>query len=1081
MCRERRVRIRQAAPTDFRRGACAAITTALALLAVLFPTVAAGAQAVGPGPVVINEVFYHPPCEENYTPCPDAPAEFIEIYNAGDQFIEVGGWRFSDGVDYTFPDGMILPAVGYLVIADDSAGYDDYFNKTANGQWSGSLSNNGERIALLDDQGSLVDEVTYSDGSGTPGAWSVDADGSGDSLSLLSALDDDGSSWWWDAASPTPGLQNANVGDSPSAIVDNFTWTVLPAANEPIDVSADVFGGQNVSLEYRIGYSGSNQSVPMTNDAGDTWSAQIPSSAYGAGDLVRFRIRNDGTRVAPRTSDTINWVGTTVADPSIDSSLPVIEWFTSDSNYNQGYNESGSTFYDGVLAYNGEVWDNIGFRIRGAIARSSAWSKRNWKFDFPEHHDFFIEGISYGLDTMDLQGGFADEARIREYVGHTVADEMGLVASQVQHVQVRLNGEFFGLHTLQEHPEGGFLKDNGLDNATLYKAVQLNYESGPNRSAPGGTSVGWETWDIPEYINLLAAASVIQNNDFAHGNFYAWYDADEHQRMEGMVWDLDLSQGVRYAPDQGLTTRLESGNTWSHVWHRWKNQAPIFNQGLNAPYRELYLRRLRTLADEWYGTGRYEQIARDAFANITGANGGQNIWALDTQRWGFWGGQNYSQQGAIDRHSDDWIDQYYAHILGGGPNGDIPGPQPSNPSLDLIVDAAPSDDRLERIQIRNNENTAIDISGWQIGGSATATLPPGSVLPSNGSAYVVGDDTIDGYRAATSNDYVLGEYDAPLNDIGGAIALTDTSGAEQANAAWGEGAPAAGLILNEWNAVSSSNVIANGDTRLGQVTGNGGDWFELVVVEDNLDIRGWSLAINDSGEANQTLTFSNDSVWSDLRAGTIITVAETNIIGGDGTFYAEDPSYFPSGGDWWIHVVAGANGSGTYITATDYRVSNDDWQLSIFDDAGLRRFGPAGEGIGALAAGGINNSQVGELEADPGPDVTASSNYGDGDESTFGLPNNFADRAQDFDALRPFVGVPGDVNCSVALDIVDALLISQYAALNRTNSDCPLEDPENQLYVAGGDLNADGRTNIVDALLISQCAVGVDNGFCPPQ
>ena len=1052
------------------------------LLAALFPVAAlpSTASAQGADQVVINEIFYHPPCQEAFSPCPDALAEFIEIHNPSGTSVDIGGWRFNDGVDYTFPQGTTLPANGYLVIADDLTGYTDFFGQNASGQWSGELSNGGERIALVDAAATLINDVTYSDGSDAPGSWSVNADGNGDSLSLLSAENADGSSFWWGGATPTPDAENANAGQAPTSVVENFVWTVLPTADMPIDVAADIYGGQSVALEYRVNYPGTTVTVPMNLAAGDTWQATIPASAYEPGDLVRFRITNNGTQIAPQTADSIDWVGTTVADPDIDSALPVMEWFTSDANYDAGYTESGSDLQDGVLAYNGQVWDNVGFRIRGNIARSSAWSKRNWKFKFPDHHDFFIDGIDYGVDSIDLQGGFADEARIREVVGHTVADQMGLVASQVQHVQLRLNGEFFGLHTLQEHPEGGFLKDNGLNNATLYKGVSLEYEAGPNVVA--AETVGWETWDIPEYLNLIAAASVIQNNDFAHGNFYAWYDADEHQRMEGMVWDLDLSQGIRYAPDQGLTVALENGSTWSYVWHRWKNQAAIFNQGLNEPFRELYLRRLRTLADEWHGTGRYEQVAREVFADISGANGGVNEWALDTAKWGFWGDQTYTQQGAIDRHSDSWIDQYYAHILAGGPDGDIPGPQPTNPNLALIVDAAPADQRAERIEIRNNESVAIDISGWQIGGSATATLAPGAVLPSNGSAYLVADDTIGGYRAVTTDHYVLGEYDAPLSDAGGSIALVDPNGQEQAATQWGDGAPPAGLILNEWNAVSSSNFLLNGDTRLGSLSGNGGDWLELVVVEDNLDIRGWRLDINDNGEFNQSLTFSQDQVWADLRAGTIITVAENTIITGDATVYAEDTSYAPPSGDWWIHVVAGATGSGTYITATDFRVSNDNWQLSIYDAADTRRFGPAGEGIGTLAGGGISNNQIGELEQDPDTTITASSNYGDGDESTFGLPNNFADRAQNFDAIRPDVGPAGDVNCNASSDIVDALLIAQYATQNRTDYvGCPLPSPETQLNAAAGDLNLDGKTDIVDGLLISQCAVGIDNGWCAPE
>lgn len=1058
-------------PTGRRAAHLWAIAVIVSLLAVLAPTTPATAQA--PDGVVINEVFYHPPCLEDFSPCPDAAAEFIELFNGGNVSVDIGAWQFVDGIEYTFPFGTQLGAGQYLVIADDLAGYSSFFNSSAQGEWTGSLSNNGERIALVDNGGLPIDEITYSDGSNAPGAWSVDADGNGDSLSLLSVDNADGSSIWWDAAAPTPGSVNANNGQSPNAIVTNFDWTVLPNANEDIKVSADVFGGQNVSLQYRINYPGTNQTIPMTLQQGTTWAATIPANAYSAGDLVRFRIWNSGTRVAPRTNDSIKWVGTTISDPSVNSGLPVIEWFTSTANYDAGYAEQKENMFEGVLAYNGQVWDSVEFRIRGKIARSTDWTKRNWRFKFPEHHDFEIDGISYPVDSIDLQGGFADEARIREYVGHTVASEMGLVAPQVQHVQLRLNGEFFGLHTLQEHPEGGFLKDNGLDNASLFKQASEPYlEAGPPASPP--LSVTRENWDIPEYINMLAAASVIQNNDFAHGNFYWWLDRDEHGRHEGMIWDLDMSQGIRYAPDEGLTTKLEDGSAWSHVWHRWKNQAPMFEQVLAAPYRELYLRRLRTLADEWFATGRYEQAARDAFAALG------SEWDQDVAKWGFWGGQNYTKQGAIDRLADTWIDQYYAHILAGGPDGDIPGPQPSNPNLDLVVNAAPSDQRTEHIQIRNNESTAIDISGWQIGGSATATLVPGSVLPSNGFAYLVADDTAGGYRAVTTDHYVLGEYDAPLNDLGGSIQLTDLNGIAHASTQWGFGEPPASVILNEWNAVSSTNFVLNSDTRLGPVQGNGGDWFELVVVEDHLDLRGWSLAIDDAGQVNQTLTLSNDNVWADLRAGTIITIAEGNITAADGTLYSEDVSYSPEANDWWIHVVGGLAGTGTYITATDYRVSKDDWRLSIYDTTGTRRFGPAGEGIGSLAAGGISNTEVGELEQDPDSSITASSNYGDGDESTFGLPNNFDGRSQDFAAIRPEVVRMGDVTCDGVVNVLDAVAVAQYVSQLRVDSGgCPLGDAGTEMNLAVANVDSNATVNVLDAVIIAQCSANLNNVLCP--
>ena len=50
------------------------------------------------------------------------------------------------------------------------------------------------------------------------------------------------------------------------------------------------------------------------------------------------------------------------------------------------------------------------------------------------------------------------------------------------------------------------------------------------------------------------------------------------------------------------------------------------------------------------------------------------------------------------------------------------------------------------------------------------------------------------------------------------------------------------------------------------------EWIELLVVQDSLDIRNWDLRdFSSSGSAQQPLVFSNNSLWSNLRKGTIIS------------------------------------------------------------------------------------------------------------------------------------------------------------------------------------------------------------------
>jgi hypothetical protein len=218
----------------------------------------------------------------------------------------------------------------------------------------------------------------------------------------------------------------------------------------------------------------------------------------------------------------------------------------------------------------------------------------------------------------------------------------------------------------------------------------------------------------------------------------------------------------------------------------------------------------------------------------------------------------------------------------------------------------------------------------------------------------------------------------------------------------------ADIILNEYNAVSSSNFLNGGDaladddggrasdSYFGRVQGNGGDWFELVVITDHLDMSNWKLEINNGAGI---LELTDDSIWSDLRSGTIITVSED---------LQSDVSYNPAAGDWWINVQANDTASGDYITASNFPVNNTNWQLTIRDANDTDIFGPAGEGISPLT--GIGNTEVFRLEVTPDALIAPDSpDYGDGKRlSTFGAANQWG--SQDFYHLRSIVAEPSSIS-----------------------------------------------------------------------
>ena len=137
--------------------------------------------------IVINEIMYHPITQ-------DDDEEYVELYNRGSSNVNVGLWEFEDGITFTIPQGTVIPAGGYLVVARNKARLlVNYTNLTAGqvvGDYSGSLANSGERVALAMPHDAedmiVVDEVLYEDG----GRWGQWADGGGSSLELVDPRSD---------------------------------------------------------------------------------------------------------------------------------------------------------------------------------------------------------------------------------------------------------------------------------------------------------------------------------------------------------------------------------------------------------------------------------------------------------------------------------------------------------------------------------------------------------------------------------------------------------------------------------------------------------------------------------------------------------------------------------------------------------------------------------------------------------------------------------------------------------------------------------------------------------------------------
>jgi hypothetical protein len=122
--------------------------------------------------VVFNEVMYHPATNES-------ALEWVELYNQNSINVDLSGWRISDGINYTFPNGTIIRAGDYLVVASSPSSLTAQTGNTnVVGPFSGRLANNGEKLELRNVANRVMDSFSY----GVDGSWPAGPDGAGVSL-----------------------------------------------------------------------------------------------------------------------------------------------------------------------------------------------------------------------------------------------------------------------------------------------------------------------------------------------------------------------------------------------------------------------------------------------------------------------------------------------------------------------------------------------------------------------------------------------------------------------------------------------------------------------------------------------------------------------------------------------------------------------------------------------------------------------------------------------------------------------------------------------------------------------------------
>jgi len=269
--------------------------------------------------VVINEIHYDPDVKTELV-------EFIELHNTTAADIDLTGWYFTNAISYQFPEGSILPAGGYIIVAQDPINIGIKWSRgrfivppsLVFGPFNGKLGNNGDRIMLYNAYGEEIDKVDYQLGFPWPTvgeAVPYNQPGTGHSIQLINPSLDNDLAGSWRSASPTRAAFNASVylDNTPPHIRQVNHSPKQPQSGQAVTITAKVTdpdGVLDVTLSYQLvepgnyinikdwQYNANWTNIAMHDDglngdaiAGDDiYSVQLPGSIQVHRRLVRYRI-----------------------------------------------------------------------------------------------------------------------------------------------------------------------------------------------------------------------------------------------------------------------------------------------------------------------------------------------------------------------------------------------------------------------------------------------------------------------------------------------------------------------------------------------------------------------------------------------------------------------------------------------------------------------------------------------------------------------------------------------------------------------------------------------------------------------
>ena len=480
---------------------------------------------------------------------------WIELYNPGDQAVNIGGMYLSNNADnptlWQMPQDMgTIPAKGFRVVWLGS-------NDIKDNQAPFKLDCDGGTIYLSDNKGELITSQTYPEAISHT-AWARKTDG--------------GDDWGW-TADATPGATNATA---------VFADKRLPAP--VVDQGSQLFSGTlKVKIEVPEGATlryTTNGSLPTANGKEMSGKFSIDKTT-----CFVFRLFQDGYLPSPPvtrsyiksdrefTIPIVSIVGDEryFWDPKIgiDCDGDGTNGKTGNGqnqprNYNMDWDRPVNFSYisptEGML-FNQDVNISVSGGWTRSINPRSMKLKSNKIFDGLNHLDYpFFPQKPYIRNKVILlrNGGndyWTNHARFMDPALTTIIQRSGIDLDVQSTVQVAefINGEFRGVLNLREPNNDKFAYANwGYDDEELDNFENSTFKNGTDEAylhlvglsekinQAGVYEEVKQLLDIDEFCNYMATELYIGNDDWPENNVKA-YRSRNDGRFRFICFDLDYA------------------------------------------------------------------------------------------------------------------------------------------------------------------------------------------------------------------------------------------------------------------------------------------------------------------------------------------------------------------------------------------------------------------------------------------------------------------------------------------------------------------------------------------------------------